>query len=321
MSRLLAIDRAIRGGGYPNAVRLAGLLEVTHRTVQRDIAFLRDELRAPLRFDRDRNGFHYTEPTWPMPLVRLDAGELLALFVAERVLRQYAGTPFADELQAAFAKLTAPLAGEVTFDPKAWSAAVSVRPARPVREADARLFGTLTEAVRERRGLRIEYFTASRGAWSTRNVDPLHVAVLGDDVQLAAWCHTRRSVRSFSLHRIRSARPTGETFRPPADFAPARYFDAAFRSLVGDGRPRRVRLLFEPAAARYVRERRWHPSQAEADRPDGRTEVTLEVSDLREVRSWVLSWGAACRVLEPAELRGQVVAELESALRNYRAEP
>ena len=78
-----------------------------------------------------------------------------------------------------------------------------------------------------------------------------------------------------------------------------------------------MRLLFEPAAARYVRERRWHPTQAEADRPDGRTEVTLEVSDLREVRSWVLSWGAACRVLEPAELREQVVAELESALESY----
>ena len=62
--RLQAIDSAVSRRVWPNARTLARELEVTPRTIQRDIEFLRDQLHAPLKFDSVRNGYYYTDPSY-----------------------------------------------------------------------------------------------------------------------------------------------------------------------------------------------------------------------------------------------------------------
>src|ERR1700688_4527251 len=104
--RLAVIDREIRGGRLPNANSLARQLEVNPRTVHRDLDCLRDQLGAPLEFDRDRNGYYYTNASWLIPYPQLSEGELLALFLASRLLKQYQGTPFAADLARMFGKIT-----------------------------------------------------------------------------------------------------------------------------------------------------------------------------------------------------------------------
>jgi proteasome accessory factor B len=107
------LDRMIRAGDYPNA-RSAGMaLEVHPRTIHRDLEFLRDSLQAPLAFWHRRNGYYYSDPYYAFPLLHLTEGDVVALFLAERALEQYRGTPYAADLAAAFAKLTAALPGEM----------------------------------------------------------------------------------------------------------------------------------------------------------------------------------------------------------------
>lgn len=76
--------------------------------------------------------------------------------------------------------------------------------------------------------------------------------------------------------------------------------------------PRRPSLSYPPGyeAARYVRERTWHPSQRLKEQRDGRLVLTLRVSHFLEVKRWAISYGAACEVLEPAELREEVAEEI-----------
>jgi proteasome accessory factor B len=105
--RFAAIDRAIRAGGFPNARTIGDALEVSPRTVQRDIEFLRDRWGAPIEFDPRRNGYAYADPTYRLSAVTLGEAELLALLLAERALRQYRGTPYAADLARAFAKVAA----------------------------------------------------------------------------------------------------------------------------------------------------------------------------------------------------------------------
>jgi predicted DNA-binding transcriptional regulator YafY len=56
LERIAALDRAIRDGEYPNAVTFAHHLEVSHRTIQRDIEFLRERLGATRAYDAVRLG-------------------------------------------------------------------------------------------------------------------------------------------------------------------------------------------------------------------------------------------------------------------------
>jgi predicted DNA-binding transcriptional regulator YafY len=74
----------------------------------------------------------------------------------------------------------------------------------------------------------------------------------------------------------------------------------------GAGPPQTVRLRFAPPAARYVREKTWHPTQQIDEREDGGLILTMRVNHLAEVKRWVMSFGAECEVLEPEELQLQI---------------
>jgi proteasome accessory factor B len=67
-----------------------------------------------------------------------------------------------------------------------------------------------------------------------------------------------------------------------------------------------VRLRFSPAAAPRVRESVWHHSQRLEDLPNGGCELSMHVGGIKEVRAWVLGWGADVEVLAPDALRDEV---------------
>ncbi|MGZ3304187.1 MAG: helix-turn-helix transcriptional regulator, partial [Isosphaeraceae bacterium] len=105
LERLQAIDSAVSRRAWPNARILARELEVTRRTIQRDIAFMR-RFHAPLEFDSVRNGYYYTDPSYRLGYFPATEGELVALLVAAQVMDQYRGTPFEQDLRKALAKIS-----------------------------------------------------------------------------------------------------------------------------------------------------------------------------------------------------------------------
>src|SRR3954462_9180174 len=115
-ARILVIDETLRAESWPNARTLGKRLEVHPRTIRRDIEYLRDQLKAPIEFDPKRNGYHYTETTYRLPLLQFTEGELVALFLGEQLLRQYRGTAYGPDLALAFAKITAALDAPISGD-------------------------------------------------------------------------------------------------------------------------------------------------------------------------------------------------------------
>jgi predicted DNA-binding transcriptional regulator YafY len=77
--RLQAIDQALQAWKRPTDKPLAKDLEVGSRTIRHDLELMWDEHHAPIAFDRAQPGYHYTEPTYRLPLLQMSQGELLAL--------------------------------------------------------------------------------------------------------------------------------------------------------------------------------------------------------------------------------------------------
>ena len=77
-----------------------------------------------------------------------------------------------------------------------------------------------------------------------------------------------------------------------------------------------VRVLFDPAIARWVREARTYYTTCEEETPDGLL-VTLQVRQESEILHWLLSWGRHAHILEPASLRQRLAEEAEGMLHNY----
>lgn len=96
--RMMRIHDALKAGKYPNCSQLAISIEVSTRTVKRDVDFMRDSLRLPIEYDSRRYGYYYTKPVDQFPSVPVTEAEIFALLVAHKAIAQYQGTPFEQPL-------------------------------------------------------------------------------------------------------------------------------------------------------------------------------------------------------------------------------
>jgi predicted DNA-binding transcriptional regulator YafY len=83
--RFLWFHNCVKAGKYPNARILAEKFELSPKTAQRDIEFIRDRLYAPLVYVPDRRGYAYEENAYELPAIWINEEELAALFIAARL--------------------------------------------------------------------------------------------------------------------------------------------------------------------------------------------------------------------------------------------
>jgi predicted DNA-binding transcriptional regulator YafY len=311
MWRIYRIDAYLRERTFPNAPRLAEKLEVGRRTIERDLAHLRDMMNAPLEYDRKRNGYYYTDEFQLTP-VALTEGEIVALFLGGKLLTQYRGTPYEGLIRDAFDKIRLALPKTLSLDFSLVNETISFAVEQPRGDEQhlLRYQHLLTVALREQHSVELKYYTASRDAYTARLVDPYHLRCYQGAWYLIAYCHRRREVRTFALDRITELQPdTDQRFTPDLDFSIERYLGDSL-ALERGGPPEVVRIRFDPFQARYIRERQWHPSQEIEEHPDGALTLTLRLRGLGEVKRWLLGFGHRAEVLTPQWLREEVTREV-----------
>ncbi len=319
LERMLRIHRALQSGRNPNASQLAAELEVSSKSIHRDLEFMRDRLGLPLEYDSSRRGYHYTEEVSGFPTLQITEGELFALLVAERALQQYRGTNFERPLASAFRKLVAALPDTVSFDLADWDETISFRTsAEPV--LDLGRFDMLAKATTQRRQVRLEYRKAGQRGVELRVVDPYHLANINGEWFLFGYCHLRKDVRTFAPARIQKVELTGKRFARARRFSLARRLRDSFGVIAGSGE-HEVVVRFAAAVADYLREKRWHASQELKELPGGQVELRFRLSSLTEVQRWILNWGARARVISPPELADSIRQEAERLLAVYQGPP
>ena len=120
--------------------------------------------------------------------VPMTEGELVALLLAERVLQQYQGTPYAPDLARAFAKITAGLTDLVTVDLRHLEGLHSFRTTASV-PFEPEIFRDLLAAATHHRRVVMDYWTASRDEQTRRAFDPYHLASVDGQWYAVGYCH------------------------------------------------------------------------------------------------------------------------------------
>jgi len=234
----------------------------------------------------------------PLQLTRIEA---LAVFLRGTELLATPGMPDAPALAKALEKLRSSLGAEM------------------LSEADGRIeiarggqapehLDMLREAARTHERLSIEYFAASTGEWSSREIEPEEVFSGMGHWYVAAWDVDADGERLFRADRVRSAAPTGETFTP-------RGLRGAGRDLYSPtGEDVAVRLRLRPAA-RWIAE--YYATTKVEEQDDGGVELTLPARQLGWVARLLLRIGDDAEVVEPPELRDQVRDLARETLARY----
>jgi len=314
---LFRIHSRLAEGTRVTASTLATELEVSTRTVKRDIETLRDRHGAEIDWDATAGTYVCTKPSEHLPLLRISADEAIAVALAGKTFAAWAGSPLGRALESALAKIADVVGNAVSF-PTDTLADCIFRPDDSATDDSTRHhYARLLETIRRHRTVRLLYRKPGAATNDERLIDPLHLAYLDHEWLLVAFDHSRAQLRNFLLSRIVEIHHTGRGFIPPAGFDPQRHLAGAFGRYVG-AVLHEVRLHFDPYAAPFIRERRWHPSQVFTDQIDGGVEVSLRVNHLLDVQRWVLSWGAHAEALAPAELRNSIAREVVALAVRYK---
>jgi proteasome accessory factor B len=312
---MMRIHGQLKAGDYPNCRKIAEALEVSSKTIQRDIDFMRDRLALPIAYDPLRVGFYYTQAVTSFPSIEVSEGEIAALYVAQKALAQYRGTPFERPLRSAFRKIADSLKERVSFSWSDMEEAISFHSAG-ASVADLELFETISQAVLRSMEVELEYRKLKSNRYEPRRVRPFHIACLENQWYLFAEDLERKQLRTFALPRMRKVQATNKRFRRPADFSITKVLSGSFGVFAG-GKKYRIRLKFDAFAARLVSERSWHESQQIREGADGSIVLQLELGGLEEIERWVLSWGSHVRALEPKQLVERVREEATRIARMY----
>ena len=120
-----------------------------------------------------------------------------------------------------------------------------------------------------------------------------------------------RDIRHWKVDRIEDAEVTQVHFNRPDDFDLHEHLAKSFGVFHGDGEVH-VKVRFAPTVARYVTESKWHSSQALTPQKDGSLIAEFDLGHIEEIKRWIQSFGRHAVVLEPEQLRAEIVGQLNA---------
>jgi predicted DNA-binding transcriptional regulator YafY len=301
---------------------LASLCGVTTRTIRRDLQAL-EEAGFPLYDDRSgddgRTRWQINGQAFKGLAAGLTLSELSALYFSRTLLESLSGTPFRDEVERAFEKLSSALTPHMRqfLDQLPRVISTKADPTRKTESDDLRqqqVVARALEATLHLRQATILYYSKSSERTKTYLVHPYRLAYAQGGLYLLAYVPEYSEVRTFATERIQEISLLEERFTP-IEALP----ETAFPHSLGvhSGPPERIEVDFQPGAADYVRARQWHPSQRVAELTGGGVRVTLDVCIDRALHGWILSFGPFARVVSPESLAREIAQQFEEARAQY----
>ncbi len=319
-ARLLFIDRKIRENRYPSCLSLAQEWEVTRKTIQRDISYMKYQLDAPIAYIAQQRGYRYTEERYQLPAMEVREGDLFAIYLAEKLLAQYKGTPVHDNLSSVFAKIAQSLPEKVQ-QPEGQDFSKFTFITEPAARLEAGVWEMVFGCLKKQETLQFAYRSPSvaestESSFSMRKMDPYHVVRHGSDWYVIGFCHNHDAVRTFNLARMSHARTSGVFFTIPEGFDATVVTDDQFGIYQGETLSW-VEVQFSARVAGFIKEKMWHKSQEIKMTESGDLIMRLQVNHRLELQKWVLSWGSDATVLSPESFVTEMRNEVEKMKKKY----
>lgn len=316
-SRLLTIQMLLQTRGRMPAQALADALEVSLRTLYRDI----DELTAagvPVVADRGRHGGFRLLDGWQTTLTGLTPHEAQAVFLGG-LAGPAAQLGLGQAMQAAQLKLLSTLPAAWRDDARRVALRLHLDPVDWYREAEpVPHLGTVAQAVWQQRQLALHY--DSWQAVVRRTVHPLGLVLKAGTWYLVAA--VGGAPRTFRVASMQDAQLLDAAVQPPAGFDLAAHWAASTARFERDLYRGQAQVL---ATAQGLRQLRWMNAtvaRAVAAAPpsrrrDGRTALSIPVEAVAQAAPALLRLAPEVEVQGPPELRAAIQAQLRQAWALY----
>jgi predicted DNA-binding transcriptional regulator YafY len=240
--RLDALVALIRASEGISMAELARDLDVSVRTIRRDVGILRAR-GMDIEGDRGRGGGIRFARFAPLPPLQLDAQQAVGLWLSVQLARRVSGLPFSRGSHAALGKVLAALPPERRHQLRQMCRRIVVGTgaSEAMRESFGEIAPTLLDAFERcfREGVCLRFhYTDREGAKTYRRIEPHGIFVRPPFWYVLAVDLDKPAVdaqRMFRMDRIANPRPHGQHFVPSMDIVEEILEDVPYVSLVGDG--------------------------------------------------------------------------------------
>ncbi len=203
--RLFQIVQYLRGGRLVRARQLSEWLEVSERTIYRDVVDLQ---ASGVPIEGAAGVGYIMRDGYELPPLMFTRDEIVALLAGARIIRAWGGAAMARAAEEAMVKIDAVIPEKMRVRQNE----VEIHAFAPEMTPQVRAYIDFLETAADaRKRLSISYRDV-KGDASTRTIRPLGLWFWGKVWTLVAWCELREDFRMFRLDRISEIRETGERF-------------------------------------------------------------------------------------------------------------
>lgn len=220
--RLFQIVQYLRGGRLTTARQLAERLEVSERTIYRDIA---DLIGTGVPIEGEAGVGYLMRAGFDLPPLMFTRDEIVALVAGARLIRAWGGAAMGEAAEEALVKIRAVLPDEAQI--RAEEVGIHAFNMPILDDATRARFDQLQQAAETRTRLDIRYSTEA-GDITERVIRPLGLLFWGKVWTLASWCELRTNYRMFRIDRISDAEDVGP-FNPGTTYTLKAFFANARR--------------------------------------------------------------------------------------------
>jgi proteasome accessory factor C len=312
LRRILHLIPTLADGEAHPVAEVARRAGVDRAVLFQDIESISERFEAPGGFVEGLQIF--IEPNDEISIIpnhflrpmRLTRGELcalelgLAMLRAERPAEEHRAI---DQARERLRKVIAALPEEDDAEDR-------LRVASLAPAGDLEHLRRLRDAFRGRRKVRLHYAKATDSEPSSRVICPYAIVFAEQMWYVVAHCESTDGIRIFRLDRIAEVEPLEAKFDSPRDFS----LDAIVRdgrAFQGDSAGR-LRVRYSPHIARWIAER-----EGKTLAEDGSLTVEHPLADREWAVRHVLQYGPEAEVLEPEEVRAEIVRRLQSILERH----
>lgn len=322
LDRLDKIVRLARRRSGVNMEDLKDELEVSLASVKRDIEFLRDRMRCPIIWDRNKQRYFILElpdgGRFELPGLWFDASEVFALLMMLDLVEGVQPGLLEEHLNPMRHRLRSILTagGKSAKDIERKVKLIHFAP----RKVQPKHFTVVATALLEGNRLVLHYLRRDKEEHTERVISPLQLVHYRDNWVLDAWCHMRGGLRSFALEAIEDISIVQEPSIEVSREDMREHFQSGYGIFAGKAVHRAV-MRFTPKRAQWVSLETWHPDQTDRWLDDGSYVLEVPYSNDEELVMDLMRYGPEVEVLAPPELRERVHAVLCAAARKYVSDP
>lgn len=310
LSRILRTLQLLQSRGHWNATTIADALEVSKRTVHRDLTVL-ELAGVPWSYDAE-NKCYRLRPDYRFPTLNLTDEELLGQATATK-LSEATGL----DIGAGATPTAEKLATHGEHAEKLLTEARQLIEVLDLKLSDHRqhreLLHTIQWALLERKQLSGLYRSPYEPKPVKLTLHPYRLCLVKASWYLIARPSDQDTPITLRATRFKSLRMLDEPATIPTDFDLTAYFGNAWGVYRGET-SYDVKLRFETGAAEIAAESCWHHTQKVQRIKDGSAIFTFRIDGLNEILRWILGWAGKVTVLEPTELRDLVVKHHKEAI-------